>query len=155
MICSEAPSNGFDNFERLRRPEKLSNFDVCLLFQKTVKSSCEMKILFCLILLPFFTRSISNEVIDTVPVRSPDTFPIIFSIVDLLEDNSEIFGTEDEINLIDENVELIPAVQVICKTVGGPNPGRDCIFPFKWNDKVHNGCPIDPNDERSVYVFID
>lgn len=111
-----------------------------------------MKI-FCLIFFPFFTRSISNE------VRSPDTFPIIFSIVDLFEDNSEIFGTEDEIlNLvddIDENVELIPAVQVICKTVGGPNPGRDCVFPFKWNDKVHNGCPIDPNDKRSVYVFIE
>ena len=114
-----------------------------------------MKILFWLIFFPFFTRSISDEVIDTVPVKSPDTFPIIFSIVDLLEDNSEIFGTEDEINLVDENVELIPAVQVICKTVGGPNPGRDCVFPFKWNDKVHNGCPIDPNDERSVYVFID
>ena len=117
-----------------------------------------MKI-FCLILFPFFTRSISNEVLDTVPVRSPDTFPIIFSIVDLFEDYSEIFGTEDEIVLnlvddIDENVELIPAVQVICKTVGGPNPGRDCVFPFKWNDKVHNGCPIDPNDKRSVYVFI-
>ena len=118
-----------------------------------------MKI-FCLIFFPFFTRSISNEVLDTVPVRSPDTFPIIFSIVDLFEDNSEIFGTEDEIlNLVDdihdENVELIPAVQVICKTVGGPNPGRDCVFPFKWNDKVHNGCPIDPNDKRSVYVFIE
>ena len=115
-----------------------------------------MKILFCLIFFPFFTLSISNEVLDTVPVRSPDTFPIIFSIVDLFEDNSEIFGTEDEIlNLVDdndENVELIPAVQVICKTVGGPNPGRDCVFPFKWNDKVHNGCPIDSGDKTLVNV---
>ena len=132
---------------------------LCAPVKITVKSSCEMKILICLIFFPFFTLSISNEVLDTVPVRSPDTFPIIFSIVDLFEDNLEIFGTEDEIlNLVDdiaENVEIIPAVQVICKTVGGPNPGRDCVFPFKWNDKVHNGCPIDPNDKRSVYVFIE
>ena len=122
---------------------------------KSSCENCEMKILICLILFSFFTRSISNEFVDTVPVRSPDNFPIIFSIVDLFEDNSEIFGTEDEINLFDdinENLELIPAVQVICKTVGGPNPGRDCVFPFRWNDKVHNGCPIDSGDKTLVNV---
>ena len=102
-----------------------------------------------------FTRQsiANNEFLDTVTIKSPEHIPIIFSI---FEDNSDIFWIEDEINLIDdidENVEIIPAVQVICKTVGGPNPGRDCVFPFKWNGKVHNGCPIDPNDKRSVHVF--
>ena len=115
-----------------------------------------MKIVLSLIFLELLTRrSIANEFVDTVPVRSPETFPIIFSIIDVFEDQSEIFGTKLEINLvddIDENFELIPAVQVICKTVGGPNPGRNCVFPFKWNDKVHNGCPTDPNDKTLVNV---
>ena len=120
----------------------------------------EMKILLSLIFLNLLPRSIANnQFFDTVPVRTPEVFPIFFSIIDLLEDISQIFGTEHEIlNLvdnIDKNIEIIPAVQVICKTVGGPNPGRDCVFPFKWNDKVHNGCPIDPNDKRSVLVSTD
>jgi len=94
-----------------------------------------MKILLSLIFLELLTsRSIANDILDRVPVRSPELFPLIFSIIDLVDD-------------IDENVEIIPAVQVICKTVGGPNPGRDCVFPFKWNGKVHNGCPIDSNDK--------
>lgn len=99
-----------------------------------------MKILLSLIFLELLTsRSIANDILDRVPVRSPELFPLIFSIIDLVDD-------------IDENVEIIPAVQVICKTVGGPNPGRDCVFPFKWNGKVHNGCPIDSNDKTLVNV---
>jgi len=30
-----------------------------------------------------------------------------------------------------------------CYTVGGPNPGKPCKFPFKWNGKTYSGCPID------------
>ena len=109
-----------------------------------------MKILWSLIFLNLFTKSIANNEF----LESTETFPII--IFDLFGDESEIFRTEHQLNLVDdwdENFEIIPAVQVICKTVGGPNPGRDCVFPFKWNGKVHNGCPIDPNDNRSVLCF--
>ena len=27
----------------------------------------------------------------------------------------------------------------ICDTVGGPNPGKPCIFPFIWEDETFNG----------------
>ena len=33
-----------------------------------------------------------------------------------------------------------------CKTISGPNPKRECIFPFTFNGKQYYGCPIDPVD---------
>ena len=28
---------------------------------------------------------------------------------------------------------------VSCHTVGGPNSGKHCVFPFIWNEKMFNG----------------
>ena len=35
---------------------------------------------------------------------------------------------------------------IACQTVGGPDPYRQCVFPFRWNGKTYYGCPIDPDD---------
>ena len=35
---------------------------------------------------------------------------------------------------------------VFCRTKSGPSPNQPCIFPFTWNGKTYNGCPIDPED---------
>jgi len=34
----------------------------------------------------------------------------------------------------------------LCRTKSGPSPNQPCIFPFTWNGKTYNGCPIDPED---------
>jgi len=34
----------------------------------------------------------------------------------------------------------------LCQTKSGPSPNQPCIFPFTWNGKTYNGCPIDPED---------
>jgi hypothetical protein len=33
-----------------------------------------------------------------------------------------------------------------CFTVGGPDIGKKCVFPFTYNNVVHFGCPVDPED---------
>ena len=33
-----------------------------------------------------------------------------------------------------------------CFTVGGPDLGKPCVFPFTFNGIVHFGCPKDPDD---------
>jgi len=33
-----------------------------------------------------------------------------------------------------------------CKTFGGPDPYRQCIFPFTWNGQTYYGCPVDPEN---------
>lgn len=30
-----------------------------------------------------------------------------------------------------------------CITTGGPNPGKNCIFPFTWQGTTYHGCPED------------
>ena len=37
---------------------------------------------------------------------------------------------------------------VDCRTVSGPNPFAQCVFPFKHDGKTYWGCPIDPDDSR-------
>jgi len=34
----------------------------------------------------------------------------------------------------------------LCLTKSGPSSNQPCIFPFTFNDKTYNGCPIDPED---------
>jgi hypothetical protein len=34
-----------------------------------------------------------------------------------------------------------------CDTVGGPNPGKPCIFPFIHGFETFSGCPADPNGQ--------
>ena len=29
-----------------------------------------------------------------------------------------------------------------CQTVGGPDQGRPCMFPFKFQGKIYNECPV-------------
>ena len=38
-----------------------------------------------------------------------------------------------------------------CQTVGGPDPGKSCIFPFKFQDKIYNECPFDPDDQSKTW----
>ena len=38
-----------------------------------------------------------------------------------------------------------------CLTVSGPNPGKPCIFPFKYNGKTYNGCEKDHEDETKTW----
>jgi hypothetical protein len=33
-----------------------------------------------------------------------------------------------------------------CLTVGGPDPNKPCVFPFKHNGQTYFGCPVDPDD---------
>ena len=37
--------------------------------------------------------------------------------------------------------ELAAAPALVCRTVDGPAPGRECVFPFNWNGVTHNSCP--------------
>jgi len=41
-----------------------------------------------------------------------------------------------------------------CKTVGGPSPNQPCVFPFKWNGKTYNSCPIDSDDTNETWCSI-
>jgi len=34
---------------------------------------------------------------------------------------------------------------VSCSTVGGPDPYKQCKFPFTWNGNTYYGCPVDPD----------
>ena len=38
-----------------------------------------------------------------------------------------------------------------CKTVGGPDPFKKCVFPFKWNGNTYYGCPTDPDDRSKTW----
>merc|ERR1712008_505036 len=38
-----------------------------------------------------------------------------------------------------------------CKTVGGPSANQPCIFPFKWNGKNYNSCPVDSDDTNETW----
>ena len=38
-----------------------------------------------------------------------------------------------------------------CRTVGGPDPDQSCIFPFKFQDKIYNECPFDPDDPSKTW----
>ena len=38
-----------------------------------------------------------------------------------------------------------------CRTVGGPDPDQSCIFPFKFQDKIYNACPFDPDDPSKTW----
>ena len=35
-----------------------------------------------------------------------------------------------------------PIPRSSCQTVGGPNPGKPCIFPFKWEGNTYTGLQI-------------
>ena len=34
----------------------------------------------------------------------------------------------------------------ICETVSGPKVGAACVFPFTYQGRRYNGCPVDPED---------
>ena len=34
-------------------------------------------------------------------------------------------------------------ISIECKTIGGPSPNTTCVFPFKHQNKVYNGCTLD------------
>lgn len=36
--------------------------------------------------------------------------------------------------------------QDFCTTVSGPDPGKKCVLPFRFNGKLHKACPVDPDD---------
>ena len=59
------------------------------------------------------------------------------------------FDHFDNANESSDKTEIFVLVNVslACKTVSGPNPGRDCIFPFKWNGQTFNSCPVDSDDK--------
>jgi len=38
-----------------------------------------------------------------------------------------------------------------CKTVGGPDPFKKCVFPFTWNGNTYYGCPTDPDDSSQTW----
>ena len=38
-----------------------------------------------------------------------------------------------------------------CRTVGGSDPDQSCIFPFKFQDKIYNACPFDPDDPSQTW----
>ena len=40
----------------------------------------------------------------------------------------------------------------MCNTVGGPESGKPCIFPFRFRDKTYNKCTTtgnDPGDDKA------
>ena len=34
----------------------------------------------------------------------------------------------------------------ICSTISGPSANQKCVLPFKFDGKIYNKCPIDPED---------
>jgi len=38
-----------------------------------------------------------------------------------------------------------------CRTIGGPDPGQSCVFPFKFQGKIYNECPFDPDDQSKTW----
>ena len=38
-----------------------------------------------------------------------------------------------------------------CLTISGPNPGKPCIFPFKYNGTIFNGCERDHEDRTKTW----
>ena len=87
-----------------------------------------MKIIFNLILFGVFSLQFAQKIIDDDD-----------QLVDLIKNANE---NSDETELF-----VLVAVPLSCKTVSGPKPGRDCIFPFKWNGQTFNSCPVDPDDK--------
>ena len=41
-----------------------------------------------------------------------------------------------------------PTESTICKTEGGPDGGKPCVFPFKMNNNTFNGCVTDEHEEE-------
>ena len=35
---------------------------------------------------------------------------------------------------------------IVCKTIGGPDPYKQCVFPFIWFGEIYYGCPDDPQN---------
>ena len=45
----------------------------------------------------------------------------------------------------------LASTNTICKTVGGPDPFKKCVFPFTWNGNTYYGCPTDPDDSSKTW----
>ena len=45
----------------------------------------------------------------------------------------------------------IASTNTQCKTVGGPDPYKKCVFPFTWNGNTYYGCPTDPDDSSKTW----
>ena len=64
----------------------------------------------------------------------------------------EVIDVTQTINIEDEKITTPSSIDTTdgidtnsieslesCNTISGPNPGKRCIFPFIWNDKIFHG----------------
>jgi len=50
-----------------------------------------------------------------------------------------------------QNVCVSKVSEDTCKTVSGPSANQPCVFPFKWNGKTYNNCPVDSDDTNETW----
>ena len=56
-----------------------------------------------------------------------------------------IFQLNSQSRRIEDNISKT------CVTVSGPNPGKPCVFPFRYQNKVYTGCDTDPDDSTKTW----
>ena len=73
-------------------------------------------------------------------------------IIDETTENPIVDDTTQAINIEDQKITTPSSIDTTdgidtnsveilesCNTISGPNPGKRCIFPFIWNNKIFHG----------------
>ena len=104
-------------------------------------------------LAPRFSAVFEGSVMDISDFISNTTIDYIDSCDGKFEEIIVHMPTGKQISIKDpERMEMfgnsVEMPKTECTTVGGPDPNKPCVFPFKHNGTTFITCALSPNDER-------